>query len=331
MTRRPRRTTYDDRMFFPRTASFFRAVLLALLFHTRAQAVILYGTSDPSANTTAPTGSLAGSGWQYEGTFGGFLGTAIGPNYFITAQHIGGNVSDTFTLNGVAYTTTAAYSDPGSDLRIWQVAGTFPTFAPLYSGVPGTEIGLSLVVFGRGTQRGSDVLVGADNHLGGWLWGAGDGVKRWGTNVVTNIVTDSNLHPYLQVDFDASGGDNEAHLSAGDSGGGVFVYNPTASEWQLAGVNYGVDGPFGRSPDGSNPFLAAMFDTTGLYENDGAAWVPVTGPSAFYSTEIAGRSGFIDNIVSVPEPATWLVAVGTALLVGLRLCRRGRNTQTSIT
>ena len=34
-----------------------------------SKAVILYGTEDPSANTTAPTGELAGSGWQYKGLF----------------------------------------------------------------------------------------------------------------------------------------------------------------------------------------------------------------------------------------------------------------------
>ena len=34
-----------------------------------SKAVILYGTDDPSVNTTAPTGELAGSGWQYQGVF----------------------------------------------------------------------------------------------------------------------------------------------------------------------------------------------------------------------------------------------------------------------
>ena len=72
-----------------------------------SKAVILYGTDDPSANTTAPTGELAGSGWQYEGLFSGFLGTVIASNYFVTANHIGGNVGEQIFFNGNLSATTA--------------------------------------------------------------------------------------------------------------------------------------------------------------------------------------------------------------------------------
>src|SRR5436190_17779127 len=76
---------------------------LSILFFSteQGQAVILYGSGDPGANTSAPTGVLAGSGWQYEGQFGLFLGTVI-----VTAKHIGGSVGQTFTFNGTDYTTT---------------------------------------------------------------------------------------------------------------------------------------------------------------------------------------------------------------------------------
>jgi len=262
------------------------------------QAVILYGTGDPTANTTAPAGALVNSGWQYEGQFGGFLGTAIASNYFITAKHIGGTVGQSFILNGVAYTTTAVFPDPSSDLQIWQIAGTFPTHAPLYSGAPGSEVNLSLVVFGRGTQRGSAVNVGSDPHLGGWLWGSSDGVERWGTNFIASIENDPTYGGLLRAPFDATGGLNEAHLSAGDSGGGVFVFNGDTSQWELAGINLAVDGPFSTSPNGTNPFDAAMFDTSGLFvQDDQGKWVTSPNPSAFYATEIAAREGFIDSVV----------------------------------
>src|ERR1700732_1306271 len=135
------------------TGKFLR--LLAVLIGTRwlfapAVAVILYGTGDPSVNTTAPTGAFANSGWQFEGQFDGFLGTVIAPNQFITAKHIGGTVGDIFTFNGTNYTTTAVFPDPSSDLQIWQVSGTFPIQAPLYAGSPGSEVNLFLMVFGRG-------------------------------------------------------------------------------------------------------------------------------------------------------------------------------------
>jgi hypothetical protein len=257
------------------------------------RAVILYGTADPSANTTAPTGALVNSGWQYEGQFGSFLGTVIASNYFVTAKHIGGSVGQTFAFNNVVYPTTAVFPDPSSDLQIWQVSGTFPIHAPLYASAPGSEANLSLVVFGRGTQRGNSVFVGNDSHLGGWLWGANDGVQRWGTNVVGAIVTDNTSGAFVRAPFDNSAGPNEAHLSGGDSGGAVFVFNSTTNRWELAGINFGVDGSFSTSSTGTNPFNAAMFDTTGLYEGSVAA----PNPSAFYATEIAAHRRFIESIV----------------------------------
>lgn len=65
-------------------------------------AVLFYSTSDPIHNTTAPTGSLTNSGWQYEGEWNGFLGTAIAPRYFITAKHVGGSIGDVI-LNGASH------------------------------------------------------------------------------------------------------------------------------------------------------------------------------------------------------------------------------------
>ena len=275
---------------------FFRALLIVAAFVveiTPLRAVILYGTGDPTANTTAPTGVLANSGWQFEGQFGGFLGTVIGSNYFITAKHIGGSVGQSFVFNNVSYTTTAVFPDPTSDLQIWQVAGTFPTHAPLYSSAPGSEVNLGLVVFGRGTQRGSDVFVGNDFHLGGWLWGTSDGVQRWGTNVVGSIVDDPPYGELLRVPFNNSTGPNEAHLSVGDSGGAVFIFNSTTNRWELGGINFAVDGPFSTSLNGAGAFNAAMFDTTALFV-EGA---PAPNPSAFYATEIAAHRPFIESVV----------------------------------
>jgi hypothetical protein len=266
-----------------------------------SKAVILYGTDDPSVNTTAPTGALTGSGWQYEGKFNGFLGTVIAPNYFVTAHHIGGSVGQIFIFNGNSYTTTAVFRDTASDLAIWQVAGTFPFRAPLYSGPAGSESNLDLVVFGRGTRRGNPVFVGTDSHLGGWLWGVSDGVQRWGANVVGSIFSDPTYGKLLRAPFDANAGPNEAHLSSGDSGGGVFVLNRNTNRWELAGVGLAVDGPFSISTNGSNPFNAAMFDTSGLFvKSDQGAWITAPNPSAFYATEIAAHRSFIQSVVILP-------------------------------
>ena len=85
--------------------------VLFLFCAAPVRAVILFATGDPSANTSAPTGAYANSGWQYEGQFGSFLGTVIGSNYFITTKHIGGSVGQIFVFNNVGYTTTAVFPD----------------------------------------------------------------------------------------------------------------------------------------------------------------------------------------------------------------------------
>jgi hypothetical protein len=132
------------------------ALALGLLVQP-AGAVILLGSGDPAYNTTPPTGALADSGWQYQGSWGDFLGTPIAPQYFIAAHHVGGSVGQTFTFQGRAYTTTAYWDNPNSDFRIWKVDGTFSSYAPFY---PLTdEDGKLMVVIGRGTQRGSEVVV----------------------------------------------------------------------------------------------------------------------------------------------------------------------------
>ena len=281
--------------------SRFRLLLLGLVtlfMATPTRAIILLGTADPSANTSAPAGALAGSGWQYEGQFGDFLGTSIASNYFITAKHIGGSVGQTFIFNGTSYTTTAVFPDPSSDLQIWQIAGTFPVHARLYSGAAGSEVNLDLVVFGRGTQRGNPVNVGSDSHLGGWLWGTSDGVQRWGTNVIGSVEDDSTYAEMLRAPFDMNAGPNEAHLSVGDSGGGVFVFNGSTNTWELTGINLSVDGPFSTSTSGMSPFNAAMFDTSDLFlQDDQGNWVTAPNPSGFYATEIAAHEGFIDSVV----------------------------------
>ncbi len=266
-----------------------------------SRAVILYGSTRPPipaqtrprrpARSLTADGNTRGSSevsWERRSR----RTISSRPNTSVAA------VGQTFTLNGTSYTTTAVFPDPSSDLQVWQVAGTFPIHAPLYSSAPGSEVNLNLVVFGRGTQRGNSVFVGTDSHLGGWLWGGSDEVERWGTNAVESIYADPSSGRLVRATFDNSAGPNEAHLSAGDSGGAVFVFNSTTNRWELAGINLGVDGPFSTSNSGTNPFDAAMFDTTGLFVDRGdGTWVAAPNPSAFYSTEIAAHRRFIESIV----------------------------------
>jgi hypothetical protein len=119
-------------MKFPSWRGALVALLLAATAPLSSEAVILYRTGDPVANTSAPTGTLSGSGWQFEGIWGAFLGTPVAPHFFLSAQHIG-QAGTVFTFGGTDYTLVKAVGDPNSDLDLWQIAETFPVFAPLYT------------------------------------------------------------------------------------------------------------------------------------------------------------------------------------------------------
>jgi hypothetical protein len=107
-------------------------------------------TADPTFNTRRRRQhALAGSGWQYEATFGPFLATAIGPHSFLTVTHIGIR-SNVLVYQGANYTIVNYYDDPGGELRMLEVAETVPTYASLYS--CNDELRRDIVVIGRGTQ-----------------------------------------------------------------------------------------------------------------------------------------------------------------------------------
>lgn len=276
--------------FCGRFAAWLIATAL-LSVATASDGVILFRTGDPSANTTEPTGSLAGSGWQYEGTFGGFLGTAIAPHYFLTAKHLG-VVSDKFVYHSASYTIVGRFEDPVSDLQIFEVAETLPTYAPLYP--RGDEVGQHLVVMGRGTQRGPAIV--SNGQLRGWQWGATDSLQRWGENMVTDIRPRDGLGEMLYALFEQNGLPDEAHLSSGDSGGAVFLND--GGIWKLAGVNTDVDGPFYTSPGGNGLFFGALIDERSYYTADGTLITgPAPVPSGFYSTRISSRLSWIYSVI----------------------------------
>jgi len=219
-------------MRIPSRAAIFITMLL-LWPPQRLRAIIFIFTSDPAYNTTAPTGELGNSGWQWQGRWSGCLGTPIGPHHFITAQHVGGQVGDPFILGGISYTTKVYSDDTKSDLRIWAISGTFPTWAPVYRG--SDEVGKSLIVMGVGLSRGAEVRV--NGELKGWQWGGGGGILRWGQNIVTSADDyGPGLGSLLRAEFDVGAGTNEAHLASGDSGGAVFIQE--GGVWKLAGINF---------------------------------------------------------------------------------------------
>lgn len=260
----------------------------------RSEAVMFSDTGDITHNTSTPGDN---SGWQYEGKFMTFLGVPIAPHFFITAKHFGGSVGTVFDFHGDSYTTIGFHDSPTTDLRIWEVnhAKPFPVYAPLSSGV--ADIGAVAAIFGRGTRRGAEVVVGGEPK--GWIWGPGDDVKRWGRNVVTGVVSGgASYGPLLYCDFNKPGIANECQLSVGDSGGGMFVLENGL--WRLAGIHLAVDGPFRTSLAGSN-ISGSFYDMGGLYLFNGLTWelIPESAsniPSSFYSSRISASLPWISGI-----------------------------------
>jgi len=255
-----------------------------------ARAVLFKSTGDPAYNTTAPGGALTNSGWQYEGQFGGFLATPIAPRFFLAAQHIG--AYPTFSFNNVTYNATNYFDCPNTDLRIFVVDQTFASWAPLYTNK--NEAGKHCVLIGRGTERGDPIV--SRNVTNGWKWGSDTQVQRWGENDVQTNVSDPDLGDFLYCAFDRSGNSNECDLSVGDSGGAMFIQE--SGVWKLAGIHYGVDGPFSDNSSGSNSFIAAFLNAAGYYYDDGSGWslISFPTPTGSYSSRV---SAHIDWILSV--------------------------------
>lgn len=269
------------------------------------RAMIFYASEDTAKNTTAPGGELADSGWQHQGYWQNYTGTPVGPFHFLTAKHVGGKVGNVFTWQGVAYTATARIAHPQADLALWQVDRAFPFWADLHTGKD--EVGKELVVFGRGRRRGAAVSVpGASvGDLRGWYWGSSDGKLRWGQNVVTAVVgAEGTPTQMLYATFDRDGGENEAHLATGDSGGAVFLRE--AGQWKLAGINLAVDGYFSTNGVTGSWFNAAIFDTGGLYQgSDGGGFLVADQaadiPSGFYAARISSSVNWIRSAAPIPE------------------------------
>jgi hypothetical protein len=274
-----------------------------------AQAMAFYSTADTNYNTTAPTGSIAYTAWQWVGFWGSFQATPIDAHHFIAANHVGGAVGDTFVFQGANYTTVQTYGEASSDLRIWEVREAFPVWAPLYRN--SDENGKNLVVFGRGVTRGAEVRTTVAvsgvpaNSLAGWQYGPSDGKLRWGQNTVAGFYTDPSFGPQLVATFDKNAGINECHLGSGDSSGPVFIQDVNdGNKWKLAGVAGLVESGFSTTASGST-YAAFIFDKRGLYVSGNG---PQTGisplPSAFLATRISTQTAWIDGILATPLTAT---------------------------
>jgi hypothetical protein len=279
------------------------------------------GTLDGSGTNKNPAPFTLGT---YTGQVGGFLATAISPQYIITATHIGPQSTFIYADGGASPQTYNITSVPGGsldDLTIYKITGpqSLTHFIPIYTG--NNEVGQQMVVIGNGTTRGAPVFTPpANTNLAGWQWGPGSTLRSWGTNIVDSIVNlDSNppnpgppfLGNFLHFSFSNPSNPDNAVLSPGDSGGPLFVLDPSDNQWKLAGINSLVDEVHQNPGDGG--FGAALFDARGFFDDNGQV---ITGsdpvPLGSYDTRISSRQDFINSIIGVPEPSS-LVLMGCVL------------------
>jgi len=260
----------------------------------------------PGRNVTPPTGELANSGWQYEGSWHSFTGTAIAPHDFLTATHVGGFPGEPFIFHGKTYRAIDATEIPGTDLCVWRVSGTFSTWAPLYAG--SDEVSRDVVLFGRGLSRGAPIRVGG--HLEGWKAGPSDSRISWGRSWVQSIGDGTHDHQAstaygqsLMVPFDADAGPDAGCVSPGDSGGGVFLKD-NDGVWKLAGIIYGVQSGFYRDAKGHDPIEGTLFDSRGVYRR------AISGATSFIPFDSADPYP-VQSIVSRTSP--YLPAINRAV------------------
>lgn len=293
-------------------------LLLFLLPLSPAHAIITLG--DEGRMLAPPSGAYQNSGFQFTGKWGSFVGTAIGPHHFITAGHVGGGVGDTFTLQDKQYTAEGLTFVKGTDLAVWRVKEQFPHWVELYD--KQNETGKEIILYGRGCQRGRPFIY--EGVMRGWLWGKSDDSLTWGRNRIDGHGAMLGSAEMLIFGFDRNSGDEESTVGRGDSGGGVFLQDGTT--WKLAGVNHASGGQYARTKDGAEPFMAALYDTRGLYQSTGTGWrqhdpyATYPEPTLAFATRISTHASEIHAITgagkSVSEIKPLSVRTGLMIVAG---------------
>lgn len=326
-----------------RIRAFCLALLLVALGRPALAIIVITDNTDHSqgappylvsqiftTDTAYTGGSYANSGSQFEGQFAAATaiggGTAIAPNWFLTIQHLTPGPSSTFTYGGTSYALTGNSFDVGNGMTIYQVNGTFSSYATILPNDTNALKNAVTSAFGYGDLPDLTTTVNGPHGLQGYQWGGSTNKLSWGPGSVLGYVPDPSGNTYITGAFrpDLGVGNASSSLAGQDSGGGVFV--KVNGTWQLAAVNYGVNGPYYPSSDpaAGGQFNAALWDQSGFFDSGGNAY---SGPQQWYSSNIttAVFNTIQADIHSVPGPAALpLLAGGAALLAAGRRWRRRR-------
>lgn len=293
------------------------AALLLLTAASLPAVIVAWG--DGTQNTTAPASD---QGWSYVGSVnfsngslnasGIYLGQYGGSYWVLTAKHVADSGLGSYTLNGTNYGfVTGTGKQVGTlDLYVVQISITDPgdpllsvSNLALAATSPVLNTPLTMVGYGR-NRAPSTTTYYVDTSTYPYTWSttfsihsatapgyqyAAGNTKRWGSNTSDSTLTQSGT-TYLVTTFDNTFGQGQA--ATGDSGGGVFSYNSTTGQYELAGVMVTVGTYSGQ------PAETAIFGNT------------------TYSIDIATYRSLI--LSTVPEPSSLALLASASLLLLLR-------------
>ncbi len=280
-----------------RTRFWMPSLLLSFTANTFA---VIDATS--TTNTANPGGGVP---WTSVGSVNGGSGEYLGNGWVLTAQHVGvgaiGLDSGTFQPDG----RVIRLKNPDSsltDIVLYHLILT-PSLPGLViaGSTPATDSIVDLVGFGR--IRGSAEHIFSTVKYGtktGFDWSS-SGAKSYGTNRIQSGGVDTlkdlgfGTVQVFTLDFTQSvffgQTAHEAQVATGDSGGGVFYYNPTPplsapAGWELAGMIDALGSfvyPLPASVYGDESYIAdlatykSQIDALVSSTVGGAAWTGASG------------------------------------------------------
>lgn len=233
----------------------------------------------------------------YIGWWNGSSAVAIGPNWIISAKHVGGSVGGSFWMRNVQYRAVEIIQHATQDIQLIRVAETLPGYHRLATGA---SVGDVALLGGYGATAGNPVAHGYD-----WT---GAHEETWGANIITAAGS------LLVIRFDNPSGPDavphESIFAVNDSGAGLFTVAGDGS-LELAGVAVSVSS-WGQSTYGSYAYSVNMAALR--------TWIlPIADPGTpITSSSVAPRASLFGGGVL---PAAWAGAVAFGAVVGRR--RRG--------
>ncbi len=221
-----------------------------------AAGAALISTGDGTGNTTAPA---ADPGFANVGACNQLSAVYVRNSWVLTASHVGEHAVD---FGGVLYQpipgSSVRIQNPDSsyaDLRAFKLSER-PPLPDLLIANNAPSLNTLITVIGNGRDRGAATTwMGVD----GWLWAPGQRI-RWGTNRIA-LLDQLNLGTQsFWIYFDdlpgQSGGQHEADIVTGDSGGAAFTGSGASAE--LVGIL------FARGPFVGQPANSSLFGNAGL-------------------------------------------------------------------